>query len=207
MTRRQLAQLLGSCVVLGSGVVLLLNAHLGSDGYSMMVNGMHLSSGTAFWLMNVVLGLAFVLATWARGRRPGWGTLIQPVLVGLTVSIGTAVVPEPDALWLRICFLVVALPVVTIGVAGYLASGTGAGPAEGLALTTEPRIPFRWSYSAIQTGTTIAGWALGATFGVGTFLVAIGIGPMVDLLNAKAPWLSAVPATTTSERQPEPVLA
>ncbi|MDX6227555.1 MAG: hypothetical protein QOI76_945 [Frankiales bacterium] len=190
MTPRQLVQLVGSCVVLGFGVVLLLTAHLGSDGYSMLVNGLHLSTGVTFWLMNVLVGLAFVAATWLRGRRPGWGTAIQPVLVGVTVSAGLAAMSEPRAMWLRVVYLVAAMPVLTFGVAGYLATGTGAGPAEGLALTTEPRIPFRWSYSVLQSTATLTGWLLGATFGVGTFLVAFGIGPMVHLLMTRARWLT-----------------
>jgi uncharacterized membrane protein YczE len=193
MTPRQLTQLAGSCVVLGVGVVLLLAAHLGSDGYSMLVNGLHLTTKAAFWLMNVVVGVAFVAATWLRGRRPGWGTLIQPVVVGITVTLGLDLVEEPGRLWVRIVYLAVALPVLAIGVTGYLASQTGAGPAEGLALTTAPRVPFRWSYSVIQTAATITGWLLGSTFGVGTFLVAFGIGPMVDLMTARLPWLDAGP--------------
>ena len=191
MTLRQLGQLVGSCVVLGWGVVLLLTAHLGSDGYSMLVNGLHLTTTVAFWLMNILVGVAFVAATWLRGRRPGWGTVVQPVVVGITVSAGLAVLSEPSTLWLRIVYLAVALPVLAIGVAGYLATGTGAGPAEGLALTTEPRIPFRWSYSVLQATATLSGWLLGATFGVGTFLVAGLIGPAVDLLMTRLRWLDA----------------
>ena len=201
MTARQLVQLVGSCIVLGCGVVLLLTAHLGSDGYSMLVNGLHLTTGAAFWLMNVALAVAFVGATWLRGRRPGWGTLIQPVVVGVTVSAGLAALSEPAHLWLRILYLVVALPVVAAGVTGYLASQTGAGPAEGLALTTQPRVPFRWSYSGIQVFATVAGWLLGATFGVGTFLVALGIGPAVDLMTAKVPRLQCDQASLRGRRR------
>jgi uncharacterized membrane protein YczE len=195
MTRRQLTQLIGSCIVLGFGVVLLLKAHLGSDGYSMLVNGLVVSSGVTFLVVNVLVGLVFVTATRLRGRRPGWGTLLQPVVVGVAVTLGLAAVAEPHAVWLRIGYLVAALPIVALGVAGYLATETGAGPAEGLALTTEPKIPFRWSYSVIQSGATLTGWLFGATFGVGTFLVAFGIGPMVDLLMARARWLGS-PRTT-----------
>jgi uncharacterized protein len=191
MTSRQFTQLIGSCVVLGFGVVLLLKAHLGSDGYSMLVNGIVISSGVTFWVVNVLVGLVFVAATRLRGRRPGWGTVIQPVVVGVAVTLGLAAVEEPHSLALRIGYLVAALPIVSFGVAGYLATATGAGPAEGLALTTGPKIPFRWSYSVIQSGATLTGWLLGATFGIGTFLVAFGIGPMVDLLMARARWLGS----------------
>ena len=57
MTGR-VAQLLLSCVVLGAGVSLLLDARLGSDGYSMFVNGLSLTTGVAFWIVNIVVGAA-----------------------------------------------------------------------------------------------------------------------------------------------------
>ena len=41
-------QLVLSCVVLGVGVALLLDASLGSDGYSSLVSGLTLATGVPF---------------------------------------------------------------------------------------------------------------------------------------------------------------
>lgn len=179
---QRVVRLVLSCVVLGLGVSLLLDARLGSDGYSMFVNGLSIAGGWEFGIVNVLVGLALVLVAWARGRRPGLGTLVQPVVVGVVVGAVLPALPEPDSLGLRWAELLVGFVVLAVGVAGYLAVDLGAGPAEGAALAWDPPVPFRWSYSLVQVTMAAAGWACGASLGVGTLLVVLLVGPVVDRL-------------------------
>lgn len=173
--------LLIGCVVLGTGVALLLAADLGSDGYSTFVNGLTLSSGVSFWIVNLVVGVALVAMAALRKVYPGVGTVVQVVLVGVTVSVLLELLETPDDLAWRIVLLVAAFPVLAVGIALYLGSHTGAGPAEAAALAWDPPIAFRWSYSLVQGGGALAGWLLGATVGVGTLAVIFLLGPAVDL--------------------------
>ena len=178
---RRTAMLLLGCVVLGTGVALLLAADLGSDGYSTFVNGLTLTSGVAFWIVNLVVGVVLVLLAMLRGVRPGVGTVVQVVLVGVVVSVVLDLLETPDALGWRVALLVAAFPVLAVGIALYLGSHTGAGPAEAAALAWDPPVPFRWSYSVVQGGGALGGWLLGATVGVGTLAVILLLGPAVDL--------------------------
>jgi uncharacterized membrane protein YczE len=89
--------------------------------------------------------------------------------------------------------------VVAIGVAGYLGSGTGAGPTEAAAIAFDPPVPFRWSYTAVQGGGALGGWLLGAAIGPGTLLVILALGPVVDLT------LRAVPALGTPAHRRTPI--
>ncbi|WP_045739925.1 YczE/YyaS/YitT family protein [Actinoplanes rectilineatus] len=189
MTIRRVVQLLVSCVVLGVGVALLLSAALGSDGYSTMINGITIASGLPFVAVNCAVGLVLVVMAWLRGTRPGLGTIAQPVVVGLTISALLGVVGAPDGMAARLLLTVVALPVLALGVAGYLGSGTGAGPTEAAALAWDPPVPFRWSYSLVQGGGALLGWFLGAAVGPGTFVVIFLLGPAVDLLLRRLPAL------------------
>jgi uncharacterized membrane protein YczE len=185
---RRVVQLVVACVVLGIGVGLLLLAALGSDGYSTMINGISIATGLPFVVVNCAVGIVLVVMAWLRGTRPGLGTIVQPVVVGFTISGLLAIVPTPSTLLARSVLLVVALPVLTIGVAGYLGSGTGAGPTEAAALAWDPPVPFRWSYSILQGGGALLGWLLGAAAGPGTLLVIFLLGPAVDLLSRKVPY-------------------
>ncbi len=178
--RRTVLLLLG-CVVLGTGVALLLAADLGSDGYSTFVNGLTRRTGAAFWVVNLLVGVALVALAALRKVRPGVGTVVQVVLVGVTVSVVLGLLPTPDATVWQVLLLVAAFPVLAVGIALYLGSNTGAGPAEAAALAWDPPVPFRWSYSAVQGGGALAGWLLGATVGVGTLAVILLLGPAVDL--------------------------
>lgn len=178
-------QLFVSCVVLAIGVTLLLRAALGSDGYSTLINGLARWSGMPFMAANVLVGLICVAIAWVRRVRPGLGTVVQPVVVGFVVDVGLKVVDEPSSLWARIVLLLLAFPVLIVGVAGYLGSGTGAGPTEAAALAWDPPVPFRWSYSTVQVLGAVLGWLMGGDVGVGTVLVILLIGPAVDWLSAR----------------------
>lgn len=177
----RLTLLLGGCIVLGIGVALLLTADLGSDGYSTLVNGIALSFGLPFVVANLVVGVVFVALAAARKVYPGIGTVVQVALVGATVSVGLELLSTPDGWPARIALLVAAFPVLAVGIAAYLGSRTGAGPAEAAGLAWDPPVPFKWSYSAVQGGGALVGWLLGATIGAGTIAVIVLLGPLVDL--------------------------
>jgi uncharacterized membrane protein YczE len=177
----QLLRLVLGCVVLGAGVGMLLAAALGSDGFSTMVNGVALAADWPFWLANLAISVAFLLMAAVRGVRPGPGTIVQVVVVGFTVSWVLDLVSTPDSLVGRGALLVAAMPVLALGVAVYLGTRLGAGPAEAAAQSWDPPVPFRWSYSALQGSGAVVGWLLGASIGVGTVLVIALIGPGVDL--------------------------
>jgi uncharacterized protein len=180
---RRLLMLLAGCVVLGAGVALFLTADLGSDGYSTLVNGIALSTGLAFWVANLVVGVALLTLAAVRRVFPGVGTVVQVVVVGVTVSVLVDVLETPDGWGPRLLLLAAAFPVLAIGIAVYLGSHTGAGPAEAAALAWDPPVPFRWSYTAVQGGGALAGWLLGATIGLGTVAVVVLLGPGVDLVS------------------------
>lgn len=184
----RLLLLVAGCVVLGLGVGLLLTADLGSDGYSTLVNGISIASDVPFALVNLGVAAGFVAIAWLRGLPPGWSTVVQPVYVGLVVN-GVLLLDGPNGLGWRALLLAGAFPVLAAGVAGYLGSGAGAGPTEAAALAFDPPVPFRWSYSILQATSALVGWLLGAAIGIGTALVIVVLGPVVDLVSARVRWL------------------
>lgn len=199
---RRTAMLLVGCVVLGTGVALLLAADLGSDGYSTFVNGLALTTGVSFWIVNLVVGVVLVLLAALRKVYPGVGTVVQVVLVGVTVSVVLDLLETPEALGWQLALLVAAFPVLAVGIALYLGSHTGAGPAEAAALAWDPPVPFRWSYSLVQGGGALGGWLLGATVGPGTLAVIVLLGPAVDLA---ARWMGLDLHQSDEAQQSDPV--
>ena len=183
-------QLVVACTLLGIGVAFLLEAALGSDGYSSLVSGLTEATGGPFWVLNIVVGAAFIGMAWARGTRPGPGTVVQWFLVGIVISGVLTLVPPVDSWPGRIGSLALAFVLIAVGVAGYLASNTGAGPAEAAAIAWDPPVPFRWSYSIVQGGGALVGWLLGADIGPGTILIILLLGPVVDLLRRTLPVLA-----------------
>lgn len=178
---RRLAMVVLGCVVLGTGVAMLLTADLGSDGYSTLVNGVSIATGISFLVANLLISLVFLVVAAVRRVLPGLGTVIQIVVVGWTVSVLIDLWGTPDGLAWRFVLLATAFPVLAMGIAAYLGANTGAGPAEAAALAWDPPVPFKWSYSMVQGGGALVGWLLGATIGPGTIAVILFLGPLVDV--------------------------
>lgn len=199
----QVARLVLWCTILGAGVGMLLLAALGSDGFSTLVNGISLAMGVHFFVVNTVVSVLLLAIAWRRGIALGAGAILQPLVVGASISAVLRLGTEPDAMASRAALLAAAIPVITVGVAGYLASGAGAGPAEAAVQSFDPPVPFRWGYSAFQATGSIVGWLLGAAIGPGTLVVILLLGPLVDLLSARVPIFHIVP----KRRDQDPELA
>ncbi len=207
VTVRRLVQLVGGCVVLGTGVSLLLAPRLGSDGFSSLVSGLAGAAGWSFALANAVVSAAFLGAAWLRGVRPGIGTIVQVGVVGATVTVLLPVLErlDPTGPVERGLMLLAAFPVLAVGIALYLDSHLGAGPMEAAALAWDPPLPFAWSYSALQLLSAVVGWQLGAAIGPGTVAVIVALGPAVALagrllrLDLHQPTTQARPVGTTPE--------
>ena len=166
-------------VLLGMGVALLLNAALGSDGYATLISGLTAALKVPFWTVNIAVGFGLIAMAWVRGTRPGAGTILQPVIVGVTISVALQFLPTQASYLIRFAELGAALVIVSFGVAGYLSSDLGAGPTEAAALALDPPIAFKWSYTVVQVSGALIGFALGAAIGPGTLLVALFVGPSV----------------------------
>lgn len=185
----RLVRLIASCVVLAIGVAMLLIASLGSDGYSTFINGVSIAFDVEFFWINLIVGVILVSMAWSRGLVPGLGTVTQPLVVGFVVNVLLDAFDQPDSLALRYGLLVASFPVLAVGVAGYLATGTGAGPTEAAALAFDPPLPFKWTYSVVQGGGALIGWLLGAAIGPGTILVIFLLGPFIDWLGVRFAFL------------------
>jgi uncharacterized membrane protein YczE len=171
------------CVVLGVGVAMLLTADLGSDGFSTLVNGTAISADIPFVAANAIVSAGFLLVAASRRLFPGFGTLIQVVVVGATAGVLLEVLPTPGHPVGQGALLLAAFPVLAVGIAVYLGAHLGAGPVEAAALAWDPPVRFKWTYGIAQAGGALGGWLLGATFGVGTIAVILLLGPTIDLAS------------------------
>ena len=178
---RRTTLLVGGCVLLGFGVALVLTADLGSDGFSTLVNGIVRTTGLTFLVANALVSLTFLVFAALRKVIPGVGTVVQVVVVGGTADVMLRVLETPDTVWGQALMLAASIPVIGFGIAAYLGSRFGAGPAEAAAQAYDPPLPFAWSYNAVQGLSALLGWLLGATIGIGTLVVVLSLGPAAGL--------------------------
>jgi uncharacterized membrane protein YczE len=171
---------LGSISIIGIGVGLMVEGDLGVAPNDVLNTGLSetfgFGVGTAAWITGVVA----MLIAWALGRRPRIATVLGSVIVGFSINGSLALLPTPDAMGMRIAFLVGGLAVIWMGITGVVASDMGAGPLELVMLAFMDRgASIRWSRWGLELTLLLLGLALGGSAGLGTVLFALGTGPVL----------------------------
>ncbi len=138
------------------------------------------------WKLGTVLIVVsfFVLILWIPFRlRPGLGTLLNAVEIGLVENVMQDVIPETDALIVRILYLVAGLLIIAAGSGLYIGAELGSGPRDGLMLGINKRfgVSVRVARTIVEITVMIIGIFLGGSLGLGTFVFAFGIGPLVQI--------------------------
>ena len=180
------ANRLTRCIVglalFGVGDALILQAQLGAAPWDMLHQGV--SHAIDISVGTVSIGTAVVvLLLWIPLRqRPGIGTILNAIEIGLVINLVLAHVPETDRLPARIGILVGGVLLVALGSGIYIGAGLGTGPRDGLMVGLSRRgVSVRLARTAIEITVGIAGFFLGIRPGIGTLIFMFGIGPLVQL--------------------------
>ena len=176
---RRLPRLLLGVVLLGVGIGTVIEAELGLAPWDVFHQGVADVSGLSFGAVTVLVGLVVLLAWVPLRQRPGLGTIINTLVVGMVIDGTLASIPNVESLPLRWVMLLGGIVVAAAGMALYIGAGLGPGPRDGLMTAIAARGRPLWLVrTVIEVIVLAAGVALGGTVGIGTVLFAFGIGPL-----------------------------
>jgi uncharacterized membrane protein YczE len=202
---RRVARFVVGLALCAAGVWLSVEAHLGLSPWDVLHSGTSAHTGISFGTVVIAVGILVLVASRALGVRPGLGTVVNTVGIGLALDRllatswldGLATAPLAE----RVLALLAAVVLLGFGGAVYLGAGFGAGPRDSLMVACAARgLPIGASRCAIELSVLGVGWLLGGPVGVGTLLLALGTGPAVQasfhLLREAPP--GAAPARSRS---------
>ncbi len=200
---RRLLQLYVGLSLYGLSTAMFIRSDLGADPWNVFHLGvaklLAMDIGTVIILTGVL-----VLLLWIPLRlRPGLGTISNVIAIGLAADVALTFIPAIDSLVARSLLLVSAVIVNALATGMYIGAGFGAGPRDGLMTGINARTG--WSVRSVRTVIEVSvllfGWVLGGTFGVGTVLYALSIGPLIQIC---LPWFRQKPRLLAP--QPERVV-
>jgi uncharacterized membrane protein YczE len=168
------------------GIVFILESKLGLAPWDVLNQGIAKHSPLSFGGANVVVAIVVLGIGWSLGGKPGVGTVVNALLVGSFIQLLTAVHSlsqlAHDGLAVRIPLLVLGIVLIGPATAFYIGADFGAGPRDTLMLVGARRTRLRIGIvrATLELCALVAGILLGGTFGLGTVLFALLVGPIVE---------------------------
>lgn len=177
-------RLFGGLWLFGTGIALMVNARLGLAPWDVLSQGVALRTGLRIGTVTMLVGAVVLLLWFLIRERPGIGTVANIVLIGQAINLTLPLLPEFESVPIRFLELLLGMLVLGLGSAFYLGARLGAGPRDGLMLGLHRRTGWsiRVTRTVIEVCALTVGWLLGGTVGVGTIVLALGIGPVVQFM-------------------------
>ena len=166
----------------GLGDSLLIAAGIGNTPWTV------LAEGISIFVQNWTIGestfvvSAVVMLLWIPIKEiPGIGTILNAIIIALTIHIMVPILPQPESFAGSILMASSGIILVGIGSSMYLTANLGPGPRDGwmTGLQRVTGVPIGRVRITLEVSVLIIGVILGGTFGFGTMLFAIAIGPVV----------------------------
>ncbi len=189
--RDRLAERLLRCLfgllLFGLGISMIIDAELGAAPWDVFHTGVSELTGISVGNIVILTGLALLLIWIPLRERPGLGTLLNAVVIGVVVDLTLPVIPELSALLPRLGLMFGGVVVIAVGSGFYIGAGLGPGPRDGLMTGLAKRsiggrpISIRVARTVVELVVLSVGVALGGSVGLGTAVFTLGIGPLVQV--------------------------
>ena len=169
--------------IFGTGEAILIDAGIGVSPWTVLAQGVTEQIGTTVGESTFIVSV-LVLFLWVPLREtPGIGTILNAILIAISLDVMEPFIPEQTDLIPQIIQASIGIILVGVGSALYLTANLGPGPRDGW--MTGVQKTTNWPIGRVRIGIEIIvlsiGIALGGTFGLGTVMFAIGIGPAISM--------------------------
>lgn len=181
---RGLVAIIASAPIMGYGMLVTIQTPWGVGPWDVLHLGLAKQLSITVGQANQLTGASLVLLILLlRGRTITVVTVCNVVLVGMWVDIFDRLGWAPHVGgYAGLAYLCLGIVIFGLGIALYLHPDKGAGPRDGLMITLQIRTgqPLYRIKIALDLAALLTGYLLGGPVGIGTVIVAFGLGPVID---------------------------
>jgi uncharacterized membrane protein YczE len=166
----------------GAGIACFVHSNLGVPPWDVLHQGISEKTDIKMGTVIIIVGVVLLL-TWIPLRmKPGIGTIMNAIQIGLVENVMEDLLPDSDFLLARVAYLAAGMLFIAFGSGLYIGAELGSGPRDGLMLGLNKRfgISIRLARTTVEILVLVVGLILGGSLGLGTFVFAFGIGPLVQ---------------------------
>lgn len=171
-------------LVLSLGITLTIKGQVfGVGSWDVLHIGLVKTFGLTIGTWSILIGLAILAFDMVVTKRfPLPGTFIDMFLAGIFIDIFNYWLPDIDGFWMQLFAYITGLVLLGWGCGMYMVANLGIGPRDTLMLLMVHKLGWSVTRSRTTMEVTVAilGFLLGGPIGVGTALMAFGLGPIVQ---------------------------
>lgn len=172
-------------MILALGIALTIEGkQLGIGPWDVFHYGLFLKFGLSIGTWSIISG-CFLLLIIAIVRKawPKIGALLNMLFLGLFIDFFLWLLPTIDGLIGEILVYVLGVILLGYGIGFYVSAELGEGPRDSFMLLIVEKTG--WSIPLVRNGMEVIifliGWLLGGPVGIGTVLIAFGLGPILGV--------------------------
>jgi len=186
--------MLTGIMILGLSISFLRYGAVGTDPYTTMNLGVSSTLGLSFGTYQLLINTLLLAVIFVYKRRSiGIGTVMNMIMVGFTSDffyfLLTKMLPSQQELLLRASVTVLAVGLACTGIALYMEADLGIAPYDALSILivdkSSGRVPFFMARMIIDILAVFIGFRFGAVVGIGTVILSLFTGPLVQIIREK----------------------
>ena len=183
LTLRKLLQVLLGTTLIGTGVALNFSSKLGLGPWGVFHEGISLNTTLSFGSAIIATGV-FVTFLWIPlKQRPGIATFVDIFWIGTVADLVIGLDLDPESLLLKWIFVFIGIICIGSGTAIYVGADMGSGPRDGVMVGLESKgFKIGMARNIIEVTALALGWLLGGTVGLSSVVIAVSIGPVVQIV-------------------------
>ena len=170
-------------IIMALGITMTIKGNvIGTGPWDVFHIGMYKQVGLTIGSWSILTGLFIIIATSLYLKRiPKLATILNMLLIGSFIDFFNWVLPVANIFLLELAYFTAGFFVMSIGCALYIAPNLGEGPRDTIMMIIASKgYSVKTGRMIMEVFATSAGWLLGGPVGVGTVILALGTGYVIQ---------------------------
>ena len=180
---RRLLRLNIGLLIYGLAVSMVVNAKVGIPPWDVFAQGISIQLNTSYGVASIIVSVIVLLFWIPLKVKPGIGSIMNAILIGLWADFWTQYLPKMDFYWGNLVMFLLGTCTVAFATGLYITSNLGSGPRDGLILGLTKRLGWKvWQVrTVIEVVVLGVGWVMGGQVREGTLIFALTIGYLMQI--------------------------
>lgn len=168
--------------IYGLALAMVIKAQIGVPPWDVFAQGISHTFSVTYGQASIVVSVIVLVAWIPLKVRPGVGSILNAICIGLFADLWMPYVPHFDNYLANLGMFVFGMATVAFATGLYISAKLGSGPRDGLMLGTQKVLhwPF-WAVRTMYEATVLTiGWLMGGQVREGTLIFAICIGYLMQ---------------------------